>query len=164
MGYEVQRTWARSICSKKKPQCWGDMRAVVLGGNAQPRKDKFAEDEMLMALREGKTHLDVLLFECKRYTHDIAQDIQNWWDRREELQMLYTQGSGGQPRPVKLTKSTAKPKVASHFVPSTPGESPSPFNEPHKPRSPSKRARKRISMAGLDADDEDDDEDYCPDD
>ena len=54
MGYEVQRTWARSICTKKKPQCWGDMRTIVFGGNAQPRKDKLAEDEMLLALRDGK--------------------------------------------------------------------------------------------------------------
>ncbi|KAL1669050.1 hypothetical protein GGF50DRAFT_123597 [Schizophyllum commune] len=164
MGYEVQRTWARSICAKKKPQCWGDMRETIFGGNAQPRKDRFAEDEMLLALRAGRTHLDVLLFECKRYMHDIAQDIMNWWNRREELQTLYAQASGGQTRAVKSSKSAAKAKAASHVGTDNPDDRPSPPCEPCKPRSPSKRARKRSSMAGFDADDEDEDEDYRPDD
>ncbi|KAL1691874.1 hypothetical protein GGG16DRAFT_52807 [Schizophyllum commune] len=164
MGYEVQRTWARSICTKKKPQCWGDMRAIVFNGNAQPRKHRIAEDEMLVALRAGRTHLDVLLFECKRYMHDIAQDIMSWWDRREELQTLYAQASGGQTRAVKSSRSIAKVKVASSVVTDTPDDRPSPTCEPYKPRTPSKRARKRISMAGFDADDEDEDEDYRPDD
>ena len=64
---------------------------------------------------------------------------------------------------VKPTKSTAKPKTASHFAPSTPGESHSPSDESYKPRTPSKREHRLISMAGFDAD-KIDDGDYRPDD
>ena len=71
--------------------------------------------------------------------------------------------SGGQTLPVKPTKSTAKPKTASHIAPSTPGESHILSDESYKPRAPSKRAHKRISMASFDAD-KDDDGDYRPDD
>ena len=88
----------------------------------------------------------------------------NWWNRREELHALYTQASGGQTRPAKSAKVPAKPKVASSAVTDAPDDPPSPTCESYKPRTPSKRARKRISMAGFDADDEDEDEDYRPDD
>ena len=77
---------------------------------------------------------------------------------------MYTQGSGGQTRAVKSAKIPAKAKAASSVMTDAPDDPPSPTCEPYKPRTPSKRARKRISMAGFDADDEDEDEDYRPDD
>ncbi|KAL1719754.1 hypothetical protein EV715DRAFT_263077 [Schizophyllum commune] len=85
------------------------------------------------------------------------------WRRQKVRGREVAQASGGQTLAVKPTKSTAKPtkstakpKTASHFAPSTPGESHSPSDESNKPRIPSKREHRRISMAGFDADTIDD--------
>ncbi|KAL1746665.1 hypothetical protein HDZ31DRAFT_33702, partial [Schizophyllum fasciatum] len=153
----VQRTWARSICKKKRPQCWPDMRAIVFDGDPQPRKDRASEDAMLQALRSGTTHLDVLLFECKAYNTDIAEDIRSWSPRKAELQSLWAQSQPG-GRSKALTRTKPGPKV-NHVV----DDDVSAADDLPGPRTLPQRKRKRISVVGYDDADDGDDEDYRPD-